>query len=54
MLLQQKNDLFLSLQTEQDTLTECEDKIVSLVNQKAEYEQQRKEYEDRLVAYVSI
>ena len=48
-LLQTKNDLFLQLQTEQDTLAECEDKIVTLVNQKAEYESQIKEYEDRWV-----
>ena len=46
-LLQAKNDLFLQLQTEHDTLSECEDKIVTLVNQKAEYESQIKEYEDR-------
>ena len=46
-LLQAKNDLFLQLQTEQDTLAECEDKIVTLVNQKADYEQQVKEYEER-------
>ena len=46
-LLQAKNDLFLQLQTEQDTLSECEDKIVTLVNQKADYEQQIKEYEER-------
>ena len=48
-LLQAKNDLFVQLQTEQDTLAECEDKIVALVNQKAEYESQIKEYEDRWV-----
>ena len=47
-LLQAKNDLFVQLQTEQDTLAECEDKIVALVNQKAEYENQVKEYEERL------
>ena len=39
-LLQAKNDLFLQLQSEGDTLTECEEKIVNLVQQKAEYENQ--------------
>ena len=47
-LLQTKNDLFLQLQSEQDTLTDCEEKIVNLVEQKAEYENQIKEYEERL------
>ena len=47
-LLQTKNDLFLQLQSEHDTLAEHEEKIVTLVEQKAEYENQIKEYEERL------
>ena len=47
-LLQAKNDLFLQLQSEQDTLADCEEKIVNLVEQKADYENQIKEYEERL------
>ena len=46
-LLQQKNDIFLQLQSEQDTRAECEEKVVALVRQKADYEGQIKELEDR-------
>ena len=47
-LLQAKNDLFLQLQSEQDTLADCEEKIVNLVEQKPDYENQIKEHDERL------
>ncbi|PAA89248.1 hypothetical protein BOX15_Mlig007848g1 [Macrostomum lignano] len=48
-LLQQKNDIFLQLQAEQDTLADAEEKIENLIKQKADYESQIKELEDRLL-----
>lgn len=47
-LLQQKNDLFLQLSSEQDNAGESEERIEALVNQKAEMEEQLKDMEDRL------
>ncbi|KAL3877462.1 hypothetical protein ACJMK2_035164 [Sinanodonta woodiana] len=48
-LLQQKNDLYLQLQAEADTMGEQEEKIERLIKQKAEFEQQIKEMEERLL-----
>nr|VZI50304.1 unnamed protein product [Spirometra erinaceieuropaei] len=47
-LLQQKNDIFLQLQTEQDSLADAEEKCSKLILQKADMESQIKELEDRL------
>lgn len=47
-LLQQKNDIFLQLQTEQDNLADSEEKVSKLILQKADMEQQIKEFEERL------
>jgi len=47
-LLQAKNDLFLQLQTEQDSLTDAEERILQLVTSKADFEEQIKELEERL------
>ncbi|KAL5969171.1 Myosin heavy chain striated muscle [Taenia solium] len=47
-LLQQKNDIFLQLQTEQDNLADAEEKVSKLILQKADMEQQIKELEERL------
>ena len=46
-LLQQKNDIFLQLQAEQDNLSDAEEKITKLITQKAEFEQQIKDLEER-------
>ncbi|XP_046351162.1 myosin heavy chain, striated muscle-like isoform X8 [Haliotis rufescens] len=48
-LLQQKNDLFLQLQTEQDSLADAEEKIEKLIGQKGDFEQQLKDLEERLL-----
>ncbi|KAJ8318328.1 hypothetical protein KUTeg_003419 [Tegillarca granosa] len=48
-LMEQKNDMYLSLQTEQDNLIEAEEKIEKLISQKADYESQLKELEERLL-----
>jgi myosin heavy chain 6/7 len=48
-LLQQKNDIFLQLQTEQDLLSESEEKVEKLILQKADMEAQIKELEERLL-----
>merc|ERR1719228_1471960 len=48
MLLQAKNDLFLQLQAEQDSLGDSEERVQQLVLQKAEMEQQIKDFEERL------
>ncbi|XP_018646976.1 myosin heavy chain, putative [Schistosoma mansoni] len=47
-VLQQKNDLFLQLQTEQDSLADAEEKISKLVLQRGDMEQRIKELEERL------
>lgn len=39
-LLQAKNDLFLQLQAEQDNVSDLEERIAQLVNQKGDYEEQ--------------
>jgi len=39
-LLQAKNDLFLQLQAEQDNISDLEERIQQLVNQKGDYEEQ--------------
>jgi len=39
-LLQTKNDLFLQLQAEQDNISDLEERISQLVNQKGNYEEQ--------------
>ncbi|KAK3768205.1 hypothetical protein RRG08_031739 [Elysia crispata] len=48
-LLQAKNDLYIQLQAEQDTLIDAEEKIEKLISQKVEYEAQLKEMEERLL-----
>ncbi|GFN81923.1 myosin heavy chain [Plakobranchus ocellatus] len=48
-LLQAKNDLYIQLQAEQDTLIDAEEKIEKLITQKVEYEAQLKEMEERLL-----
>ena len=48
-LLEQKNDLFLQLQTEQDNVTDLEQRVEQLVTQKADFESQIKEMEERLL-----
>jgi len=47
-LLQAKNDLFLQLQAEQDTISDSEERVEQLIKQKAEYEERLKDFEDRL------
>ncbi|XP_064621492.1 myosin heavy chain, striated muscle-like isoform X3 [Lineus longissimus] len=47
-LLQQKNDLFLQVQAEQDNLSDAEEKIAKFITQRADMETQIKELEDRL------
>ena len=51
VLLQSKNDIFLQLQAEQDTLADAEERIQQLVTQKADHEAQIKEYDDRMLDY---
>jgi hypothetical protein len=46
-LLEQKNDLYLQLQTEQDAVADLEERVEKLVTQKADFEGQIKEMEDR-------
>lgn len=41
-LLQTKSDLFLQLQAEQDNVSDLEERIAQLVNQKGDYEEQVK------------
>ncbi|XP_050394994.2 myosin heavy chain, striated muscle [Patella vulgata] len=48
-LLQQKNDMFLQLQAEQDNVADCQEKIEKLITQKIDYEAQIKEMEERLL-----
>ncbi|XP_041362744.1 myosin heavy chain, striated muscle-like isoform X1 [Gigantopelta aegis] len=48
-LLQQKNDLFLQLQAEQDNIGDAEEKIEKLVGQKLDLEERVKEMEERLL-----
>ncbi|CAG2223442.1 MYH6_7 [Mytilus edulis] len=48
-LLEQKNDLFIQLQTEQDNVIDLEQRVEQLVTQKADYESQIKEMEERLL-----
>jgi len=47
-LLQQKNDMFMQMQAEQDTIADMEEKIAQLVNQKGDMDDQLKELEERL------
>jgi chromosome segregation ATPase len=48
-LLEQKNDLYLQLQTEQDAVADLEERVEKLVTQKADFEGQIKEMEERLL-----
>lgn len=48
-LLQQKNDLFLQLEAEQDNMISAEEKIEKLITQKIDFEAQIKELEDRIL-----
>lgn len=48
-LLEQKNDLYLQLQTEQDAVADLEERVEKLVTQKADFESQIKEMEERLL-----
>jgi chromosome segregation ATPase len=45
-LLEQKNDLYLQLQTEQDAVADLEERVEKLVTQKADFEGQIKEMEE--------
>ncbi|XP_071106405.1 myosin heavy chain, striated muscle-like isoform X1 [Haliotis cracherodii] len=48
-LLRHKNDLFLQVQSQGDTLSDQEERIEQLVTQKADFEQQLKDLEERLL-----
>jgi hypothetical protein len=47
--MEQKNNLYIQLQTEQDTVIELEERVEQLVTQKADFESQMKEMEERLM-----
>ncbi|KAK6169002.1 hypothetical protein SNE40_020136 [Patella caerulea] len=49
VLLQQKNDMFIQLQAEQDNVADCQEKIEKLILQKIDFESQLKEFEDRIL-----
>ncbi|CAG2223441.1 MYH6_7 [Mytilus edulis] len=48
-LLEQKNDMYLQLQSEQDNVVDLEQRVEQLITQKAEFESQMKEMEERLL-----
>ncbi|XP_046579111.1 LOW QUALITY PROTEIN: myosin heavy chain, striated muscle-like [Haliotis rubra] len=48
-LMQAKNDLFLEVQTKQDTIDDCEERVEQLLRQKSDFEAQLKELEERLL-----
>ncbi|XP_069125112.1 myosin heavy chain, striated muscle isoform X4 [Argopecten irradians] len=48
-LLEQKNDLFLQLQTLEDSMGDQEERVEKLIMQKADFESQIKELEERLL-----
>ncbi|XP_071106376.1 myosin heavy chain, striated muscle-like [Haliotis cracherodii] len=48
-LMQAKNDLFLEVQTKQDTIDDCEERVEQLLKQKNDFETQLKELEERLL-----
>ena len=48
-LMEQKNNLYIQLQTEQDSVIELEERVEQLVSQKADFESQMKEMEERLL-----
>ncbi|XP_067673666.1 myosin heavy chain, striated muscle-like [Haliotis asinina] len=48
-LMQAKNDLFLEVQTKQDTIDDCEERVEQLLKQKSDFEAQLKELEERLL-----
>ncbi|XP_048256830.1 myosin heavy chain, striated muscle-like [Haliotis rufescens] len=48
-LMQAKNDLFLDVQTKQDTIDDCEERVEQLLKQKNDFETQLKELEERLL-----
>jgi myosin heavy chain 6/7 len=48
-LLQQKNDLYLQMQAEQDNMCDAEEKIENLIKQKVDFEQKLKDMEERLL-----
>ncbi|XP_071106369.1 myosin heavy chain, striated muscle-like [Haliotis cracherodii] len=48
-LMESKNKLFLEVQTQQDTIDDCEERIEQLLKGKQDFENQLKELEDRLL-----
>ncbi|XP_067673651.1 myosin heavy chain, striated muscle-like [Haliotis asinina] len=48
-LMEAKNDLFLQVQTQQDTIDDIEERVEQLLKDKTEYAAQLKELEDRLL-----
>ncbi|XP_067673665.1 myosin heavy chain, striated muscle-like [Haliotis asinina] len=48
-LTEAKNNLFLQVQTQQDTIDDCEERIEQLLKQKEDIDQQTKDLEDKLL-----
>ncbi len=48
-LMQAKQDLFLQVQTQQDTIDDCEERVEQLLKDKEDFQSQLKELEDRLL-----
>lgn len=48
-LLEQKNDIYLQLQAEQDNLSDAQERIERMINEKVDFEQQIKDMEERLL-----
>jgi myosin heavy chain 6/7 len=44
-----KNNLYIQLQTEQDTVIELEERVEQLITQKADFDSQMQEMENRLM-----
>lgn len=49
VLMQQKNDLIISMSSGEDALGDAEEKIEQLIKQKSDFESQLKELEDKLM-----
>lgn len=49
VLMQQKNDLIISMSSGEDALVDAEEKIEQLIKQKSDFESQLKELEDKLM-----
>lgn len=48
-LTEQKNDIYLQLQTQEDTMAELEERLEKFVSEKADFEAQIKEMEEKLL-----